>query len=92
MRKQRSGYATMPVAKLARICDLMTPFSKRGIRTQTRYPAGELPSKAYDGLMSSSNIAVFDYNLQQQLHKFYGAVPRLNYSTTTSGMDDDNQS
>ena len=79
LRKRRSGYATMLAAELAGIRDFTDPFDKRGIRIRTRYPVGTLPSKAYDGLMSSSNMAVFDYNLQQ-LHLFYAAVSSRNYA------------
>ena len=78
--KRRSGYAVMLAVELAGIRDFTDPFDKRGIRIRTRYPVGTLPSKAYDGLMSSSNMAVFDLTLQQQLHSFYDAVSSRNYA------------
>ena len=79
LKKRRSGYATMLAVEVANIRDFTDPFSKRGITVRTRHPAGQLPSERYDGLISSSNIAVFDYGLQQQLHTFYSAVSSRDY-------------
>lgn len=79
MGKQRSGYATVLAVELADIIDIIEPFSKRGIGTLTKHPVGTLPSQAYDGLMSSSSIAVFDSKLQRQLRGFYSAVYSKDY-------------
>ena len=78
--KMRSSYARMLAVELADIRDFTDPFDKRGIVTRTRYPAGTLPSKAYDGLMSSTNMAVFDQHLQEQLRRFYDAVAGMDYA------------
>lgn len=79
MGKRRSGYATMLAVEVANISGFVDPFTKRGIGLSTKYPVGTLPSQAYDGLMSSSNIAVFDYKLQRQLRSFYSAVHGRDY-------------
>ena len=79
MRKLRSGYATMLAVEVANIRDFTDPFSRRGITMRTKHPAGQLSREKYDGLISSSNIAVFDYGLQQQLHTFYSAASNRDY-------------
>ena len=70
----------MLAVELASIRDFTDPFNKRGIAIRTRHPVGTLPSKAYDGLMSSSNMAVFDQRLQAQLHIFYDIVANRDYA------------
>ena len=79
-RERQSGYARMLEVELAYIRDLTDPFNKRGFMMRTRHPVGKLSSKAYDGLMSSSNMAVFDQHLQAQLRRFYDAVTSMDYA------------
>lgn len=78
--KRRSGYAKMLAVELAGIRDYTDPFNKRGIGIRTMHPVGTLASDVYDGLISSSNLAVFDQRLQVQLRSFYDAVAGKDYA------------
>lgn len=69
-----------------RIRDIVKPLPWTRFNAQTNYLTGSLPRNAYDGLVSSATVSVFDIALQHQLHVFYENVADRQYDHLRSSI------
>ncbi len=85
-RKERVRYAGLIVVELNRISDIVRPLPWTRYDGRTNHLVGSLPRNAYDGLVASAMISVFDDNLQRQLHTFYDSMASRRYGYLRSNV------